>query len=125
MKQHGSHAVVIGASIGGVLAARVLADYYDRVTILERDSFPAPGEQRKGVPQAKHAHGLHARGREILERLFPGFTDDMVAQGGMVLDISRDFRWFANGGFHQPTVSGLAGLLVSRARLESGLRAHL
>lgn len=125
MKRIGQHAVVIGASMGGLLAARILADFYDLVTVLERDTFPAAGDHRKGVPQDKHAHGLHARGRENLERLFPGFTDEMVEQGGMLLDISRDFRWFANGGFHQPSASGLIGLLVSRPRLEAGVRSRL
>jgi len=125
MKSLGQHAVVIGASLGGLLAARVLADYYDRVTLVERDAFPAGGESRKGVPQGRHAHGLHARGREVLEQLFPGLTQEMAAQGGVVLDISHDFRWFANGGFHQPTDSGLAGLAVSRPRLENGVRARV
>ncbi len=98
----------------------MLADYYDTVTVVERDTFPAAGESRKGVPQGRHAHGLHARGRVVLEQLFPGLTQEMVAQGGMALDISRDFRWYANNGFHQPTTSGLEGLLVSRPRLEAG-----
>jgi 2-polyprenyl-6-methoxyphenol hydroxylase-like FAD-dependent oxidoreductase len=125
MKHVGQHAVVIGASMGGLLAARVLADFYDAVTLVERDTFPAAGEWRKGVPQGRHAHGLHARGRAVLEQLLPGFTQEMAAQGAMVLDISRDFRWYANGGFHQPTASGLEGLLVSRPRLEAGVRARV
>lgn len=125
MKRIGQHAVVIGASMGGLLAARVLADYYDAVTLLERDTFPEAGESRKGVPQGRHAHGLHARGRAVLEQLFPGFTHEMVVQGGIVLDISGEFRWYANGGFHQPTTSGLEGLVVSRPRLEAGVRARV
>lgn len=125
MNRIGGHAVVIGASIGGLLAARILSDFYDVVTVLERDTFPEPGEQRKGVPQARHAHGLLARGREILEELFPGFTGEMVGQGGLVVDMTNDFRWFAKGGFHQSSPSGLLGLLVSRPRLEAGLRARL
>ena len=124
MKRIGQHAVVIGASMGGLFAARVLADFYDMVTLLERDVFPAPGEPRKGVPQGKHAHGLHARGREILEQLFPGFTDEMVAQGGITIDISRNFRWYAAGGYHEPCDSGLQGLIVSRPRLEAHVRAR-
>src|SRR3954447_22992757 len=107
MKRIGGHAVVIGASIGGLLAARILSDFYDDVTVLERDTFPEPGEQRKGVPQARHAHGLLARGREILEELFPGFTCEMVAQGGLLVDMTNDFRWFAKGGFLQSSPSGL------------------
>jgi 2-polyprenyl-6-methoxyphenol hydroxylase-like FAD-dependent oxidoreductase len=125
MKHIGQHALVLGASIGGLLAARVLADYYSAVTLVERDRFPAAGEPRKGVPQGRHAHGLHARGHAVIEQLFPGFTQEIVARGGMVLDISRDFRWYANGGFHQPMTSGLQGLLVSRPLLEAGLLARV
>lgn len=125
MPSIGQHAVVIGASMSGLLAARVLADYYDAVTVIERDTFPEESKSRKGVPQGRHAHGLHARGRAILEQLFPGFTQEMALQGGIVLDISGEFRWFANGGFHQPTDSGLEGLLVSRPRLEAGVRARV
>ncbi len=65
------------------------------------------------------------RGRVVLETLFPGITSEMNAQGGISLDISRDFRWFANGGFHQPTDSGMEGLLISRPRLEAGVRSRV
>lgn len=125
MTHTGRHAVVIGASIGGLLAARVLADRYERVTLLERDSFPAAGETRKGVPQGRHAHGLHARGRAILEDLFPGFTQQMADQGGLKSDISNDIRWYANGGFHRPSPSHLKGLMMSRPSIEAGIRARV
>jgi hypothetical protein len=58
MAHLGNHAIVIGASIGGLLAARALADYYDEVTVLARDVLPNANEPRKGVPQGRHAHGL-------------------------------------------------------------------
>jgi 2-polyprenyl-6-methoxyphenol hydroxylase-like FAD-dependent oxidoreductase len=125
MNRIGQHAVVIGASMSGLLAARVLSDFFDTVTLLERDTFPVPGEQRKGAPQGKHAHGLHARGREILEQMFPNFTQEMAAEGGLVLDASQEFRWFANGGYHQPSTSDLKGLLVSRPLLEAGVRTRV
>jgi 2-polyprenyl-6-methoxyphenol hydroxylase-like FAD-dependent oxidoreductase len=64
MTRCGEHALVIGASMGGLLAARVLAEHYDRVTIIERDGLPEKPEPRKGVPQGRHTHALHARGRE-------------------------------------------------------------
>mgnify|MGYP001770913637 CR=1 FL=1 len=59
----GKHAVVIGASMGGLLAARALADHYERVTVLERDTFPEVGMNRKGVLQGYHAHSLLSIGR--------------------------------------------------------------
>ena len=45
------HAIVIGASVAGLLAARTLADHVDHVTLLERDAFPPLGDGRRGVPQ--------------------------------------------------------------------------
>ena len=74
-----NRAIIIGASMGGLLAARVLADYYGEVTVVERDALPDAYEPRKGVPQGRHTHGLLARGREVLEQLFPGFTEEAVA----------------------------------------------
>lgn len=58
----GEHAVVLGASMGGLLAARVLSDFYRSVTVVERDVLPTGSAQRRGVPQGQHAHALWARG---------------------------------------------------------------
>src|SRR5262245_23734899 len=63
MAHLGRHAIVIGASMGGLLAGRALADYYDEVTLIDRDALPLGYEPRKGVPQGRHTHGLLARGR--------------------------------------------------------------
>ena len=84
MGNHGDHAVVIGASMGGLLAARVLTDAFDQVTILERDELPAGAQARKGVPQGRHGHGLHPAGLQVLEDLFPGFTAEAAADGAPV-----------------------------------------
>ena len=62
------HAVVIGGSIAGMTTARVLADHFARVTIIERDRLPDGPEFRRGAPQARHAHILLVRGQMILER---------------------------------------------------------
>jgi hypothetical protein len=66
MKHIGQHAIVIGASMGGLLAARALSDFYAVVTVLERDAFPQSDIARKGVPQGRHANGLLARDRIAL-----------------------------------------------------------
>ena len=81
MAHVGKHAIVVGAGMGGLLAARALADHFDKVTVLERDALPDSPDPRKGVPQGRHTHGLLARGREVLERSFPGFTEGIIAQG--------------------------------------------
>ena len=75
------HAIVIGGSMAGMLTARVLADHFDYVTVLDRDTFPAEPDHRKGVPQSHHAHGLLARGQIIIEQLFPGIIHEMRMSG--------------------------------------------
>lgn len=79
------HAIVIGGSMAGLLAARVLADYVGRVTIIDRDTFPMAPEHRKGVPQSHHAHALLGRGQMILSQLFPGLIDDLRADGALAV----------------------------------------
>ena len=97
MARIGGHAAVVGASMGGLLAARVLADAYQRVTIVERDRLPESGSQRKGVPQGRHAHGLLPRGAQILDELFPGLLTDLVADGVPALRSPREFRFVLGG----------------------------
>jgi len=97
MRKIGDHAVVLGASMGELLAARVLADSYRRVTIVERDRLPESGSNRKAVPQGWHAHALLPRGAQILEELFPGLLADLVASGVPVLRDPGEFRFSVGG----------------------------
>lgn len=125
IKPVGRHAVVIGASMSGLLAARVLADASDQVTVLERDGFPQAGDARKGVPQGRHAHLLLAKGRKILEDLFPGFSDELVEQGALAGDPSERLRFCIDGGRHRRVRSGLDGLFATRPFLEAHVRTRL
>jgi 2-polyprenyl-6-methoxyphenol hydroxylase-like FAD-dependent oxidoreductase len=79
--RHGGKAVVIGASISGLLAARVLADSYDTVTVIDRDVLPHGPLNRRGVPQGAHGHLVLARCLTILSELFPEFLDELLADG--------------------------------------------
>lgn len=119
------HAIVIGASMGGLLAAAALARHFQRVTVIERDEPAALTGRRKGVPQACHAHGLLAGGREAMEALFPGLTADLVGQGALTGDLLADSLWFAHDVYLARAQCGLTGLLVSRGRLETEIRRRL
>jgi len=125
MDRLGKQAIVIGASIGGLLAARVLADFYDAVTVFERDTLPNAREPRKGVPQGRHAHGLLARGREVLDELFPKLSEEAVSQGAIYGDIVDEVLWFNYGVYLRNTPSSLKGLLVSRPMLEELVRRRM
>lgn len=115
------HAVVLGAGVAGLLAARVLADHFDRVTVFERDGFDAEG-MRKGVPQARHLHGLLDRGRTVIEELFPGFTDEMTTRGATRAEALVGTRWYVGGLRAAPASTGLTSLIATRPLLESVLR---
>ena len=125
MKQVGQHAIVIGASMGGLLAARALSDSYAVVTVLERDALPRLDIPRKGVPQGRHPHGLLARGRAVIENFFRGWTSGVVACGGVIGDISSDVSWNGHGVTIKSAPSDLVGLLASRPVLEGNVRRRL
>ena len=71
MPELGERAVVLGASMGGLLAARVLADFYRTVTVVERDVLPDDPANRRGVPQGRHVHALLAARRSDHGRALP------------------------------------------------------
>jgi 2-polyprenyl-6-methoxyphenol hydroxylase-like FAD-dependent oxidoreductase len=115
-------AVVIGASMAGLLAARVLSDHFARVTVVDRDALPAEPVARRGVPQGRHLHGVLALGLQIFEELFPGLTRELVSQGATQCDMQSDFHWYFGGRLLNPAPSGVIGLGVSRGRLELAIR---
>jgi 2-polyprenyl-6-methoxyphenol hydroxylase-like FAD-dependent oxidoreductase len=118
-------AVVLGASLAGLLAARVLSDHFGEVLLLERDALPASAMPRKGTPQAVHPHGLLARGREVLEALFPGFTRAMQDRGGLVGDMMADVAFEAGRQRFAPGHAGVSALAASRLAIEAEVRARV
>jgi len=118
------HAVVIGSSIAGLITTAILTRHFDRVTVIERDRLPDAVELRKGVPQATQAHILLKRGQMIMEDLFPGMTDELIAAGAVPLNMGADLRWFV-GGWRPRFESSIEILGVSRPLLETTIRQHL
>ena len=114
----GQRAVVIGGSIAGLLTARILTNYFERVTILERDCFPKQPEPRKGIPQCKQLHILLTKGREIMEELFPGLQDELLAQGAATVDMIGDVEWLNPFGWGYRFPSGFMALSFSRYILD-------
>jgi 2-polyprenyl-6-methoxyphenol hydroxylase-like FAD-dependent oxidoreductase len=121
----GSHAVVLGGSLAGFLAARILADHFDKVTILERDAYLDTTDVRKGVPQANHVHGLLLRGRHVLEDLFPGLQDEMIAAGAPLVDMANDVPWYTRAGWGVRFSSELKVLAFTRPMLDLHVRRRL
>jgi 2-polyprenyl-6-methoxyphenol hydroxylase-like FAD-dependent oxidoreductase len=125
MSRLGNHAIVLGGSIGGIVAARVLADHFERVTVFERDTIPELGAPRKGVPQGRQAHGLLYGGYAALETLFPGWSELVVREGGIRAEPGRDGLWIHHGHVQARVDAPISGLLASRPLLEGTLRKRL
>jgi 2-polyprenyl-6-methoxyphenol hydroxylase-like FAD-dependent oxidoreductase len=131
--QLGEHAVVLGASMGGLLAARVLADFFRTVTVIERDDLPDDPVNRRGVPQGRHVHALLTRGAQILEEFFPGFLDELVAAGAPVWDDGELSKLYVSFSGHQLPRSGtiagdakaMAIYMPSRPLLECHVRRRV
>lgn len=95
--QRESHALIIGGSLAGLLAGRVLAKHFDRVTIIERDFFPEKPAPRPGIHQSRHLHILLNQGKIILEQLFPGLQNELVAASDPML-YPKSIAWFSPAG---------------------------
>jgi 2-polyprenyl-6-methoxyphenol hydroxylase-like FAD-dependent oxidoreductase len=121
----GDRAVVVGASIAGLCAARVLADAFDEVVVLERDSLPSEPAARSGAPQSSHPHALLEAGRATMEDLFPGFGEDVLSAGGLLLDSGSDMAYYAEGGFVADTAARLPTYCASRALFEHVVRERV
>jgi 2-polyprenyl-6-methoxyphenol hydroxylase-like FAD-dependent oxidoreductase len=119
-----SHAIVLGGSIAGLLAARALCDHFARVTLIERDALLQSYGHRKGVPQSLHVHGLMSTGSDVLDRLFPGCIAGLLAQGALLGDCGH-VRYYVSGVRLQRVATGMQALRLSRPLLEGYLRQRL
>ncbi|MEW2043793.1 FAD-dependent monooxygenase, partial [Streptomyces sp. NPDC005534] len=118
-------AIVIGASAAGLFAAAALAEFAD-VTIIERDTLPNGPHDRRGVPQAHHAHLMWSGGVKACQQLLPGLVEDAVDQGARLAGIMRDMVsrapnevWFRR--FNTPH----RNLICSRPLLDHVLRTRV
>ena len=118
-------AVVIGASMAGLLAARVLSDRFADVTIIERDQLPTEPVVRRGVPQGAHPHALLEAGRATLEDLFPRFGEDLVSAGGVVVDFASDVNFYGEGEFLAHGLTPMETYSATRPLIEQVVRERV
>ncbi|HNH50699.1 MAG TPA: FAD-dependent monooxygenase, partial [Myxococcota bacterium] len=114
--------VVIGGSIAGLSAAQVLSSVVDEVVILEKDSLDERLSARKGAPQGRHVHALLIGGQLALEDIFPGFSEQAMAQGALRANMGNEVAWQIFGGFRPHYTSALHPLAASRPLIERELR---
>ncbi len=118
-------AIVIGASMAGLLAGRVLANHFDRVLILDRDELPNEPEVRSGVPQGKHIHALLVEGQNRIEQMFPGLADELTESGSPRMTWARDTCYFTPGGWVKRFDTHLQTNVINRPDLEWRVRRRL
>ena len=126
----GQHAVVVGASVAGLIAARVLADHFDEVTAIEQDELSDQPVIHKSVPQGHHLHAMLAGGIKVMSSLYPDFTEEFVRRGATKVTLGRDVIWYLpdgkaynpTGSIRTPFNSGIVGYRASRGLIEFVIR---
>lgn len=121
----GNHAVVLGGSIAGLLSARVLSGSYRQVTVVERDDVTGGSGPRPAIPQGHHIHALLARGQQILDDLFPGFTEELRSIGVPIGDFGTSLSWYFDGEMIKKTETGLVCVAAGRPLLEDRIRRRI
>jgi len=121
----GDRAVVVGGSVAGLVAARVLADYFRTVTVLEADEYPPEPGTRRGVPQGSQIHALQEAGRATLEDLLPGYGEALLAAGALQIDGASDIEFFTEGAFLADGSRRLPGYTASRPLFEDVARRRV
>src|SRR5262245_66599918 len=95
----GQHAVVIGGSLAGLMTARVLADHFDQVTILERDHIEGHSALHKSIPQGNHLHALLLGGQQVMSALYPDFLAKLRTLGAVRVRVgSEEMVWYLPTG---------------------------
>jgi 2-polyprenyl-6-methoxyphenol hydroxylase-like FAD-dependent oxidoreductase len=115
-------AVVLGASLAGLLAARVLHEHFDEVLLLERHPLPMDLGARETMPHTHHTHALLARGRQVIEQLFPGIDEEWIAAGGRLGDVGSDALFHAGRRRFAQAHADAQAICLGRAAIEGVLR---
>jgi 2-polyprenyl-6-methoxyphenol hydroxylase-like FAD-dependent oxidoreductase len=118
-------AVVVGGSMAGLLAARVLADHVEQVVLVDRDSLPDGVEHRRCVPQSRQLHALLARGLGIVDRLLPGYGQELRAAGAVPIRIPTEMLLLGPFGWLDRRAPGHQFLSASRPLFEAAVRRRV
>lgn len=129
----GDRAIVVGGGMGGLFSARVLADHFDEVIVLDRDDEPTTAEPRGTVPQGHHFHVLLPGGLDAMTEWFPGFVDDLVDTGSVEMQLGRDFYAYTPQGLSysiqahipDPVDGGAMTYVQTRPQLELNVRRRV
>lgn len=117
--------IVIGGSFAGLIASRILSDFFGNVILIEKDFFPVSLEGRKGTPQANHIHILLAKGKQILMDYFPNLEKKLLENGANKIDFLEDGKFLLATGWAKRFNSGITTFTCTRNLLEKTLRDEI
>jgi len=108
---------VVGASIAGLMTARVLSEYFDQVVAIDRDEIEDRPVVHKSVPQGHHLHAFLQGGLNVVSSLYPSITDELRRLGATRIAMGRNAVWYLpdgkaynfTGSVRTPFDSGLEG----------------
>jgi 2-polyprenyl-6-methoxyphenol hydroxylase-like FAD-dependent oxidoreductase len=118
-------ALVIGGGFAGMLAARVLSDFFSRVIVCEKDTLANDAYPRRGVPQGSHIHGVMLGTIRILAELFPGLPAALTACGATRVDVGSGVRTFVGGRWLPRRDFDLSVPAQTRGLLEHVMRQQI
>jgi 2-polyprenyl-6-methoxyphenol hydroxylase-like FAD-dependent oxidoreductase len=130
MANLGQHAVVIGGSLAGLMTARVLADHFESVTVLERDQIEMGPALHRSIPQGNHLHGLLLAGQQVMTSLYPGFLKKLDELGSIRCSVGKEMVLYGpfgkaytfTGSVREPRDFGIYFYQQSRGLLEYCVR---
>lgn len=120
-----NRAIVVGASIGGTLAAMAAGKYFDEVLLVERETLIENGEPRMAVPQGRQAHALLGVGRDLISELIPDFPDQLRHAGCSEVDQCLHLPNMTSSGWRARRSSPITSFGFRRPLLESIIRRNL
>jgi 2-polyprenyl-6-methoxyphenol hydroxylase-like FAD-dependent oxidoreductase len=115
-------AVIVGASVAGLFAGRVLADHFDEVLLVDKETLDQGPTPRKAVPQGNHIHGILTPTFHNLERFLPELIDDLIRNGAHIFDGGKDWKFHVHGNFLTKGETGQTLIGSTRPFFEDRLR---
>ena len=115
-------AIVFGAGISGMIQAKVLSESFEEVVIYEKEAPLQYGENRRSTPHSFHGHILWKKGEQILNSIFPNFTEDLIQRGAFSFNAAEEFEWYHNGLWKVKYKSSIQLISQSRSLLETYLQ---
>jgi 2-polyprenyl-6-methoxyphenol hydroxylase-like FAD-dependent oxidoreductase len=131
---HRDRLVVVGGSIVGLIAARILSDHFAEVTIVEPADVPENSDPLRGlaensgplrgVPQSVYLHGLTPGGCLALDQIYgnDSFTTAMRDVGAAYLDFFKHQAVLLPVGWQRCAQSDVEVVCDSRSLLEHVIR---